>query len=263
MNWLQSIIYGFVTGITEFIPVSSQAHRAIMLELFGQSISNPVLDILVHIAILVGIYFSLRTGHSSAHISGVTRSMAAPMERKFIRTATIPMLVAILLFTYLLKANTSLLLVSIFTLANGLILFIPSRLLRGNKDARSMSSLDAILAGLAAGFSAFPGISRVGAFVSYAGARGAQRQRALNWAISLSIPALCIWLLVDIFRLFTAFQPFAFLDIVFYLLSALSAYAGTYLGIRFVRTIIVRIGFSTFAYYSWGAALFAFILYLI
>lgn len=260
MNWLQSIIYGFISGLTEFIPVSSRAHQAIMLELFGQTSSNPILDILVHIAVLVAVYFSQHTARSFARAS---RNAAASIDRRFTGAAVIPMLAGILLLTYLTKANSSLLLVSVCALVNGLILFIPSRLLRGNKDARSMSALDGILAGLAAALSAFPGISRTGAAVSLACARGAQRQHALSWAITLSIPALCIWLLVDIFHLFTAFQPVSFLDIVYYLLAATSAYAGTYLGIRFIRAVTVRINFPVFAYYSWGAALFAFVLYLI
>ena len=261
MNWLQSIIYGFVSGLTEFIPVSSRGHQAILLELFGQVGSNPILDILVHIAVLVGIYFSQRNNHTGT-LQASYRATAL-LDQRFIKSATVPMLVGILLLTYLIKANRSLLLVAVFSLANGIVLFIPGRLLRGNKDARSMSTLDGIGAGLSSALSAFPGISRIGAIVSFSCARGAHRQHALNWAISLSIPALCVWLLIDIFRLFTAFQPAGFLDVICYLLAALSAYAGTYLGICFLRAVIVRINFPAFAYYSWGAALFAFILYLI
>lgn len=263
MNWLQSMIYGFVSGLTEFIPVSSRGHQAIMLEMFGQSTSNPILDILVHVAVLIGIYFAQKNIHNQAPLSRTVRSVTAPLDKRFVRTALIPMLIGILLLTYLTKANKSLLLVSLFALINGLILFIPSRMLRGNKDSRSMSTLDGILSGFAAALSAFPGISRVGAVASCACARGANRHHALNWAVSLSVPALCVWLLVDIFRLFTAFQPIGFLTVLCYLLSAVCAYAGTYLGIRFVRILTVRFNFSAFAYYSWGCALFAFILYLI
>ena len=263
MSWLQSIIYGFMSGLTEFIPVSSRAHQAILLELFGLSVSNPILDILVHTAVLAGIYLSLKNTRNVIPHLRATHNITGSADRRFVRSAAIPMLIGILLLTYLIKASQSLLLVSLFSLLNGIILFIPSRLLRGNKDSRSMSTLDGILAGLAAALSALPGISRVGAVISCVSTRGAHRYHALNWAISLSIPALCILLLIDIFHLFTAFQPVGFLTVIGYLLASASAFAGTYLGIRLVRTIAVRINFSAFAYYSWGAALFAFILYLI
>ena len=81
--------------------------------------------------------------------------------------------------------------------------------------------------------------------------------------MSLSVPAICIWLLVDVFQLFTAFQPAGFWAIVSYLFAAVAACGGTYFGIRFIKILIARMQMSVFAYYSWGAALFAFILYLI
>ena len=40
LNWLQSIIYGFVSGLMDILPVSAQAHRALLLKLFGVLISR-------------------------------------------------------------------------------------------------------------------------------------------------------------------------------------------------------------------------------
>lgn len=261
MNWFQSILYGFISGLTEFIPVSSRAHQAILLEMFGQTRANPLLDFFVHIAILVGVYMSRNYRVPGEQNRGGYLSASADV--RFTRTATIPMLIGIVVFTYLLKGGASLLMVSLFCLVNGIILFIPGRMLQGNKDSRSMSALDGILAGLAGALSGLTGISRTGSIVSAATARGADRNQALKWAISLSIPAMAMLILIDIFNLFTAFQAVSFWNVVFYLLAAVAAYGGTYLGIRFIKIISVRIGFSSFAYYCWGAALFSFVLYLI
>ena len=35
LNWLQSLIYGLISGFTEFLPISSDGHRIIFLELIG------------------------------------------------------------------------------------------------------------------------------------------------------------------------------------------------------------------------------------
>lgn len=271
MNILQSILYGFVSGLSEFIPVSSQAHQELLLKLFGQNSSNPILDIMVDIAVLVSLIFGYRRlseelQQGVASFSGGIRkrvSHRGNYDLRFVRTATIPLLIGMLVFTYISKGSFSLLAVSVFSLINGLILFIPSRMLHGNKDARTMSALDALLTGLAASLSAFTGISRIGCTASFALARGADSHHALNWALRLSVPALLIWIIIDIFALFTAFQPVGFLTLLGYFLAMGSAFAGGYISISIVRSLSKCVGYSGLAYYSWGAALFAFILYLI
>ena len=35
IGWLESLLYGLLSGFTEFVPVSAQAHGAILRRLFG------------------------------------------------------------------------------------------------------------------------------------------------------------------------------------------------------------------------------------
>ena len=35
LNWLQSLLFGLVSGLTDILPVSAQAHRMLMLKFFG------------------------------------------------------------------------------------------------------------------------------------------------------------------------------------------------------------------------------------
>ena len=60
MSFIQSIIYGFVSGLTEFLPVSSGGHETLLRELFGISQGAPVLDVLIHIAIILAIIYNCR-----------------------------------------------------------------------------------------------------------------------------------------------------------------------------------------------------------
>jgi hypothetical protein len=46
------------------------------------------------------------------------------------------------------------------------------------------------------------------------------------------------------------------------LAAAAAAAAGTYFGMRMMRVLAANIGFGMFPYYSFGAALISFILYL-
>ena len=48
MNWIESIIYGLISGAAEFLPISSKAHQDLSMLLFGISQTDPVRDFVVH-----------------------------------------------------------------------------------------------------------------------------------------------------------------------------------------------------------------------
>ena len=55
-TWIESIIYGFVMGLSQILPVSAQAHRALMLKMFGHSTEGGLLGLLVHGAVFAAVY---------------------------------------------------------------------------------------------------------------------------------------------------------------------------------------------------------------
>lgn len=268
MNWLQSFIYGLISGLSEIIPVSASAHQDLLCKLFGQDRPDPLLNFLVHISVLIALYVNCRS-----HISQLTRSLstsrkrrsaqATDFELRFIKTGSIALVLGLFAFTYIFDTTKSLALVATFCLVNGLILFISGRALQGNKNARHLSSLDAATTGVLGAFSVFSGLSRTGICVAFPIFRGADRQAALNWSLIMSIPAVAVLALLDLFSMFTGMEALSFGVYLGYILSMVSTYIGATLAIMFIRFVVVRNGVSGFAYYSWGAALFAFILYLI
>ena len=135
--------------------------------------------------------------------------------------------------------------------------------MQGNKDARMMSSADSILIGSVAGLSGLPGISCVGMVTSVSIMRGAERQSALNWAFLLAIPAYIAMIGLDLVSAFSGvgLVPF-WSNLLGYILSVAGAYIAGYFAIIFMKFMTVRTGYSGFAYYSIGAALFSFLLYL-
>ena len=60
MSFLESLIYGLVSGLSEFLPVSSLGHQALMLRLFGLGNREPGRDVFVHIGILVALISACR-----------------------------------------------------------------------------------------------------------------------------------------------------------------------------------------------------------
>lgn len=274
IDWIETLLYGIVSGLTEFLPVSAQAHQLILLNLFGENDTHALMDMFVRLGSLAALLLSsvslIRRSYREYKLSRVPKrrrkrelNMQSVLDIRFVKMACIPLIAGFFLYPRTMQWNSSLPLVAVFLLLNGIILYIPMYLAKGNKDSRNMSSLDGILFGLGAALSFLPGVSRVGASTSIAAARGADTQQALKWSLILSIPALAGLICFDLYAVMTG--SLTGVDLVFILKSVLggvASYLGTSLSIALIKTITVRSDFSGFSYYSWGAALFTFILYL-
>lgn len=268
MKFFESIVYGFVSGLSEILPVSSRAHQGILLKLFGETEANPLLNLMIRLGVLAAVFFNCRdllnkllsnqrTGQRSRRYA--TRNA----DYRFLKNAAIPLVVGLVLFTYILNTTLTLTRIAIFSFINGLLLFLTDRMMQGNKDTKHMSAIDSYCAGILGAFSVLPGVSRVGVMTSYTSMRGADRGKALNWALILSIPAMIIYILFDFFALFSGFQAVRFVIFLGYILAMGAAFAACYMAITIMRFLSVRTGYSGFAFYCWGVALFSFVLYLI
>lgn len=270
MSLLNSILYGLISGLTEFLPVSSLSHQAVLMRLMGEGQRNPIRDLLIHIAVILALLTACRPMFSKIQrerrlVHSRRRSSTKDLyDLRLIRTATAPLIICSLLTVSTSHMGSNLVYIALFSLVNGIILIIPEYIRQGNKDARSMTGLDGIILGLCSSLSIFPGISRIAAMHTYAAARGADKQHSLNWALLLSIPSLVLLCVFDIAGLFTAtVGPISIVILIGYILSALSAFFAGYAAIMIMQFLTVRNGFSGFAYYSLGVSLFSLILYLI
>lgn len=272
MNWLQSIIYGFVSGFSEFIPVSASAQKQILQVLFDASSNDAVRDLLIHIfslaAFLIAWRNPLEVLRQNAFIShrrpgGYRHQSRENSDSRFVRACTIPLLLAMILCCYF-TGRASLTTTAFVLFLNGIILYLPERMLRGNKTARAMSAMDALFVGAAGALSVIPGFSRIGLSLSVSQMLGADRKHGMNWAYMLSVPALLLMVGADLATLVFGGQGLMLSTGFFgYLLIAVFSFTGSYLSIYLMKNMILHHGLSSFAYYSWGSALFAFILYLL
>lgn len=273
MSLLESILYGLISGFSEFLPVSSQAHQALFMRIFGVSTREPIRDLLIHIAVIAALLTTCRPLFArlsrEQHLASRGRRSHSYASKGFydlqlIRTATVPLLIGLFFYVSTRGFESKLVYISSFFALNGLCLFIQDHIPLGNKDAQYMTGLDGILIGLCGAVSALPGVSRIGAMHTFASFRGADKHHALNWALLLSLPALILFCCLDILSFFTVGLGAVSVAILFgYILSAITAYLAACFSIILIRFLVFRIGFSGFAYYSCGAALFSLILYLI
>lgn len=271
LGWFESFIYGVISGISEFLPISSEAHRAIYLRLIGDA-DHALLRLMTHMGALLALLIScwpmiskLNRERSIAAVNKKRRKRAPDTKSltdiRFTRIASLALVIVFILYSAVYDLHERLWILAGFLIVNGILLYIPQFLPAGNKDSRSLSSLDSILIGLSGGLGVVPGLSLVGLSTSTGLLRGADKRYALDAALLLSIPALIVLLIIDFFGIFSA-AGVTFLSVLSCFTAGITSFFSAFFGIYIMRFLAVRVGFSGFAYYSWGLSLFSFILYL-
>lgn len=273
LQWFQSLIYGLLCGFTEFLPVSSQPHAVLLSRLFGVSDLGGLLRLAAHIGALLSLLLLYRPQIS--RLSRERKIAAVPPRRrrrqpdpvslldlKLLRTAAVPMLLGFIAYPWVWDQGERLWILGLALVLNGIFVYIPQFMVRSNKDARHLTVIDNLLIGLGGALAVIPGVSRVGMLHSVATIKGADREYGLQTALLLCIPALCIQILFDLIVFFGSLAGFTFLAALCAVTVCAASVASSYFSILFIRFLSVNAGFSGFAYYSWGAAMLAFILYL-
>ena len=127
-----------------------------------------------------------------------------------------------------------------------------------------MSRVDGLLIGMGGALSVFPGISAIGAMVSVSSVLGVDQEYGTNNALISGILISACISINDLVRMIGAgLSGVTFGIVLVCLATGLAAFVGTFLGIRLLRAARKSIGFSIFAFYCWGLALFLFLLNLI
>ncbi len=273
MNVLESMIYGLISGISDVLPISSQANSALLKVFFGSDGVGPLRNLFVHVGTIIALilscrsYFDRITRQQKEVSSGRRRRRADSRntyDLKLIITAAIPMLAGLLMYSAAGKIGENIGLLGLLLVMGGVIVYIPEHFPQGNKNASKLSSLDSVILGLCTALSVLPGISRVGCILSYSSLRGADKNHAINWAFALSIPALVLISIFDLISIVSiGVSGATFLSILGCVLAGICSFAAAWGGVLLMRFIAFRSSFSIFGYMNWGVALVSFILYLI
>lgn len=272
-NGLFGLIYGLLGGLFEFLPVSPQVHQQVLIKVAGLDAPGYGLSLAVHLGALAAVVLSYFAKLSK--FSRERKIAAQPMRRRkrqpdvtclmewrLLRIAAVPVIISCLLATWLGRYMSRLWLLAIFAALNGALILLPQYLSRANKDARSLSPLDAVLTGLGNFLSILPGVSKVGMVTSVASMRGADRKFGLDFAYLLLIPALAALSLGDIgmmiFSDSASGVPF-FTGV----LACIASFGAGFASIRMMRFLVLKDSLEGFACYNWGLAMLTFIIYLI
>nr|WP_283251623.1 undecaprenyl-diphosphate phosphatase [Aeromicrobium duanguangcaii] len=195
---LRSVILGIVQGLTEFLPISSSAHLAIVPQLLGWedpgAAYTAVVQIGTELAVILYFWRDIWT-IGSGWVRGVFSAEArqAPEWRMgwFIIIGSLPIVVlGIALEDAIDREFRNLWFIASMLIGMGLVLGLAERLGRKAKPIDDLNARDAILLGLAQACALVPGVSRSGATISMGLFLGYDRRAATRYAFLLAIPAV-------------------------------------------------------------------------
>lgn len=272
-SWILSLVYGLITGATTFLPVSSYAHQFLFSTMTDVSGSLYGINLVCRVAAAVALVICFRSHFKrfrrERRIASLpakrrkrTPDLGTLQDMRFLRMAAVFTIPAYLCSGWLTRFGNRLWLLAVSLLITGILLYVPQFFRRGNKNALSVSGLDGLLTGLGCGLGAFPGLSGVGGALSVGTLRGLEGYYCLDMSLLAYLPALLILSIWDGVGIALGGITLSFAIVIYYILAAAASFAGAYLSIIFLRFLAVKIGFSGFAYYCWGVAIFTFSLFL-
>lgn len=275
MRWLQILLYGLISGLTEILPVSSSAHRLLLLKLFGVSHDPELLRLMTDLGVLAALYIASQT--QIVRILRARRLARVPKSRRkrpldtrslmdlsLLRTMVIPVIAVFFFYNKISGLVSSMLVVALLLFLNGVILYIPQFFPGSNRDSRTLTRVDGLLMGLGGAISVIPGFSGVGAAVSIGSMCGVERSYGLNMTLMMQTAVCAGFLVYDVLGLVSAGAGGAgFVTLLEYLSAGLVSFGAATLGIRAMRAIAANMGYAFFAYYCWGVAMFTFIMNLL
>ena len=272
-EFFYKIVFALIAGVSEFLPVSAPAHQLLYQYITNRQ-AEPLLLLVVHIgclaACLVCCGKRIRRLRNEKKLAvkirrrrGRQPDPAALMDAALLRTAAIPMILGYLCYRAAAGWMKSLAWLALSLAVGGILLFIPQFFGRCNKDGRSLSRMDGLLTGMGGMLGVLPGMSRVGCAYSMGLCRGAEHSYTMEMVLMLSIPALSVMIIFDIYAVAVVGAGITALALLGYLSAALLSFAGGYLTIALIRYFAGKVDVSGFAYYSWGLALFTLLIYLI
>ena len=192
---------GVLQGFTEFLPISSSGHLAIVqrwLELDPDSPPLLMFDVAVHLGTLLAIivvfrHAAIRFVQGLLHESNATG--AAPHHARRVLMlgvlATIPTAVIGLAFKDRFEAAFDRpAVIGICFVITGAFLALLTIFPRGRRGWKKLKWWEAVLIGLAQALAIFPGISRSGATICMASYCGWRRQWAAQFSFLIAVPAI-------------------------------------------------------------------------
>jgi undecaprenyl-diphosphatase len=256
MHPLTAVFLGLVQGVTEFLPISSSGHLALLEHYLKVEAGGLGFDILLHLGTLAALATYFWRDWLQMGISLVRPTFQNQSERYlflYLVVATIPGALAGVLLEK--KAETIFrqpLRIAFLLGCVGLLLLLAERVARHHRAFSRLTIFDAVLIGLSQALAIMPGISRSGITMTCALFLGFNREASARFSFLLSTPIIAGAALHHLPRWLKASPEN--LSFTAAALGFLAAVVSSYLTIKYLLRFLQRHTFKPFGYYRLGLA---------
>lgn len=205
MSYIESIILGLVQGLTEFLPVSSSGHLALLQHFFGiKGEKVLIFTVLLHIGTLVSVFImywrdiwelikelfltikDLCTGKGLRLNERPVRKLGI-----MIIWTTVPtVIMGLTMNKFFENLNSNILAIGIGWIFTGAILYMAEKLNNGRNNIERMNFRNGFFIGVMQGIAICPGVSRSGSTMVGGLLTGLDREFAVRYAFLISIPTI-------------------------------------------------------------------------
>jgi undecaprenyl-diphosphatase len=263
LSLLSALLLGVLQGFTEFLPVSSSGHLVLVQGLLP-SFSQPgvLFDVTLHLGtwVAVCLYFwkdlwalllSVLPGDKAGADTTTNRRLLW-----LLFTGSLPTVVLGLFFRKQFEAMfNDVFGAGIWFIVTGILLFITDRVTTADRPLSAMSTLDALIIGLAQGLAIIPALSRSGATIAAGVFLRIERGLLVRYSFLLSLPAVAGAFLLELFS--HRHESFHKADLLAYGVGTLAAFVVGYWSIAILLNLTRSRRLSMFAYYCWAIGVVA------
>ncbi|WP_412470583.1 undecaprenyl-diphosphate phosphatase [Halobacteriovorax sp. RT-2-4] len=252
MTLWMAVVYGIIQGLTEFLPVSSSGHLALLPFIYEFKDPGIFFDLAMHVgtALAVGIYFhhDVRRIAKNSFLFFIPGKSCDNFTKNFIIATFFTGFFGLILKSTAETYGRNEVFIAFNLAFFGILLFISDRIGKTNKNMEGFRASSSIVIGLSQVLSIFPGVSRSGITITAARFLGLSKEDASSFSFLLSLPLIFAAFLLKSYNLIGNPQDAQF-EVLNCAIGVLVSFLVGLATIHFFMKLIKRIQFSYFLIY--------------
>lgn len=204
MTPFQAIALGVIQGLSEFLPISSSGHLALVPWLLGWEDPGLSFDVALHLGTLIAVLWYFRMEWllliKAAFGILITGRVETPEKRRvvYLIVATIPGAIGgFLLQGQAETAFRNPQIIAIALIVMGIVLWLVDKAVDQRRILGEMRWIDALLIGLSQVIALIPGVSRSGSTITTARGLRFDRESAAEFSFLMSMPIIAAAVFIE------------------------------------------------------------------